>query len=206
MHARIPPSTVDRLSVYLRGFAGLEADGAGTVSSNELAELSGFQPAQVRKDLAYFGSFGRRGVGYDVAELKAKIRSILGLDREWNCAVIGVGRLGQALLMYPGFRNQGFNVVAAFDSDPDKVGWEVEGVPVLDLERLTEAAAERKIEIAVLAVPAAAQEVAERAVAAGIPSLLNFAPVVLRLPKGVLLRQVDLAGELQALSYRLRAQ
>jgi redox-sensing transcriptional repressor len=202
---KIPVTTVNRLSLYLRVFSQIEATGDRTVSSRQLAELSGINPAQVRKDLAYFGQFGRRGVGYDVIELKAGIRSILGLDREWNCAIVGVGHLGMALLMYRGLKAYGFNIVAAFDSDPDKISWELEGVPVYDVADLPRVAREKKLEIAVLTVPAAvAQEVAQVVAQARIPAVLNFAPVQLQLPTGVMLRQVDFASELEALTYHLR--
>src|ERR1700741_4563708 len=137
---KIPVTTVNRLSLYLRGFSQIEATGDRTVSSKQLADLSGINPAQVRKDLAYFGQFGRRGVGYDVVELKRQIRGILGLDREWNCAIVGVGHLGMALLMYRGLKAYGFNLVAAFDSDPDKIAWELEGVPVYDVADLSRVA------------------------------------------------------------------
>jgi redox-sensing transcriptional repressor len=201
---KIPVTTVNRLSLYLRVFSQIEASGNETVSSRELAALSGINPAQVRKDLAYFGQFGRRGVGYDVLSLKRQIRGILGLNREWNCAIVGVGHLGMALLMYKGLRPYGFNIVAAFDADPDKISWELEGVPVFDVADLAKVAREKRVEIVILAVPGpAAQEVAEQAAAAGIPAVLNFAPVQLHLPPGMILRQVDLAGELEALTYQL---
>jgi redox-sensing transcriptional repressor len=202
---KIPVSTVNRLSLYLRVFSQIDAGGKATVSSRELASLSGINPAQVRKDLAYFGQFGRRGVGYDVAGLKRQIRAILGLDRTWNCAIVGIGHLGQALLMYRGLKHYGFNVVAAFDSDPDKISWELEGVPVYDIDEIGRVAAELRLEIAILAVPgSAAQEVAQRVAAARIPAILNFAPVQLHLGGGTILRQVDLAGELEALTYQLQ--
>lgn len=200
---KIPVSTVNRLSLYLRVFSQIEP-GHETVSSRELASLSGINPAQVRKDLAYFGQFGRRGVGYDVRSLKRQIRGILGLNREWNCGIVGVGHLGMALLMYRGLRSHGFHVVAAFDSDPDKISWELEGVPVYDVADLGRVAREKRLQIAVLAVPGpAAQEVAEAVAAAGIQAILNFAPVQLQLPPGLILRQVDLAAEFEALSYQL---
>jgi redox-sensing transcriptional repressor len=202
---RIPASTVNRLSLYLRVFSQAELDGHTTVSSRELADLSGINPAQVRKDLAYFGQFGRRGVGYAVASLTREIRGILGLDKAWNCAIIGVGHLGTALLMYRGMRSYGFHVVAAFDTDPDKISWELEGVPVYDLADLEAVAREKNIQIAVITVPgSAAQAVAEQVAAARIPALLNFAPVQLRPGKNTIIRQVDLAAELEALSYQLR--
>lgn len=202
---KIPVTTVNRLSLYLRVFSQVEKSGSDTVSSRELAELSGINPAQVRKDLAYFGQFGRRGVGYAVAELKKQIRSILGLDRDWNAAIIGAGRLGQALMMYAGFGDYSFKVVAAFDTDPDKVGWELEGVPILNLSEFGRVAKEKKVSIAILSVPApAAQEVANQVVAAKVPAILNFAPAYLNVPQGTMLRNVDFASELEALTYFLQ--
>ncbi len=201
---KIPVSTVGRLSIYLRVFSQV-AKTQGTISSKGLAEWTGINSAQVRKDLAYFGQFGRRGVGYSIQDLKAQITSILGLDREWNAAIIGVGHLGTALLMYRGFGSRRFKVTAAFDTDPDKISWELEGIRIHDLADLAAVAREKRIEIAILSVPAeAAQEVANQVVAAQIPAILNFVPVRLVVPKHVLLRDVDLAGELEALTYAMR--
>jgi redox-sensing transcriptional repressor len=202
---KIPASTVNRLSLYLRVFGQVEISGTQTVSSRELAEHSGINSAQVRKDLAYFGQFGRRGVGYSVPDLKARIRSILGLDKEWRVAIIGVGHLGTALLMYGGFGSLRFKVVAAFDNDPDKIDWELEGTRIYPLSEMAKVAQAEKIDIAILTVPSAAvQSVADQVVAAEIPSILNFAPARLQVPQTVLLRNVDLASELEALSYRLQ--
>jgi len=202
---KIPVTTVNRLSLYLRVFSQIEKAGNDTISSKELAEVSGINSAQVRKDLAYFGQFGRRGVGYPVAELKKQIRGILGLDRDWNAAIFGAGRLGQALMMYPGFGAYSFHMVAAFDSDPDKISWELEGIRIYDLADLKRQAKDLKIEIAILAVPAAvAQDVANRIVAAKIPAILNFAPAHLNVPAGTMLRNVDFASELEALTYFLQ--
>jgi redox-sensing transcriptional repressor len=202
---KIPVTTVNRLSLYLRVFSQIENTGSETVSSRELAEFSGINPAQVRKDLAYFGQFGRRGVGYSVPDLKKQIRSILGLERDWNTVIVGTGRLGQALMMYPGFGAYSFRMVAAFDSDPDKVGWELEGVPIHDLSEFGRIAREKRVEIAILAVPAAvAQDVANQIVAAKVPAILNFAPAYLNVPKSTLLRNVDFASELEALTYFLQ--
>jgi redox-sensing transcriptional repressor len=202
---KIPVTTVNRMSLYLRVFSQIEKAGSETISSRELAELSGINPAQVRKDLAYFGQFGRRGVGYAVVELKKQIRSILGLDRQWNAVIIGAGRLGQALMVYPGFGAYSFNMAAAFDSDPDKIGWELEGVRIHDLADFGKVAKEKRVEIAILAVPAqAAQEVANLVVAAKVPAILNFAPAYLSVPQGTMLRNVDFASELEALTYFLQ--
>jgi redox-sensing transcriptional repressor len=202
---KIPVTTVNRLSLYLRVFSQIEKSGSDTISSRELALLSGINPAQVRKDLAYFGQFGRRGVGYAVSDLKKQIRSILGLDRDWNVAIIGAGRLGQALMIYPGFGSYSFKVVAAFDSDADKIGWELEGVRIYDLSEFAAVAQEKKVEIAILSVPAsAAQDVANQVVAAKIPAILNFAPAYLKVPADTMLRNVDFASELEALTYFLQ--
>ena len=202
---KIPVTTVNRMSLYLRIFSQIEKSGTETISSRELADLSGMNPAQVRKDLAYFGQFGRRGVGYAVASLKKQIRSILGLDRDWKAAIIGAGRLGQALMMYSGFGDYNFEVVAAFDTDPDKIGWELEGIAIHDLADLAAKARSRRIDIAIICVPAgAAQDVANKVVQSNIPAILNFAPAYLQVPRGVLLRNVDFASELEALAYFLK--
>jgi redox-sensing transcriptional repressor len=204
---KIPASTVARLSIYLRAFSQLKRAVPRTLSSKELAEWTGINSAQVRKDLAYFGQFGRRGVGYSLMDLKAQITSILGLDREWNAGIVGVGHLGTALLMYKGYKARRFKVVAAFDTDPDKISWELEGVRIHDISSLGEEAREKRIDIAILCVGVeSAQEVADAIVAAGIPAILNFAPVRLVVPKHVLVRDVDFGGELEALTYELRRQ
>lgn len=202
---KIPVTTVNRLSLYLRIFSQIEKTGSDTISSHELAKLTGINnSSQVRKDLAYFGQFGRPGIGYAVAELKKQIRTILGLDREWKAAVFGAGRLGQALMMYSGFGDYSFRVVAAFDSDPDKISWELEGIRIYDLADLNFLARDLKIEIAILAVPSAvAQDVANQIVAVKIPAILNFAPAYLNVPPTVLLRNVDFASELETLTYFL---
>jgi redox-sensing transcriptional repressor len=202
---KIPLTTVNRLSLYLRVFSQIEKSGSDTISSRELALLSGINPAQVRKDLAYFGQFGRRGVGYPVSDLKREIRGILGLNRDWKACIVGAGRLGQALMMYSGFGSYNFQIVAAFDTDGEKVGWELEGIRIYDLSQIGELAKEKKIEIAILAVPAtAAQEVANQVVAARIPAILNFAPAYLSVPEATLLRNVDFSSELETLTYFLQ--
>lgn len=201
---KIPVTTVNRLSLYLRVFSQTDRSQQGTISSKVLADLTGMNSAQVRKDLAYFGQFGRRGVGYSISGLRSQIAGILGLNKDWNVAIIGVGHLGTALLMYRGFGRLRFKVVAAFDADPDKIGWELEGTRIDDLAHLSRLAKEKQVEIAILAVPAEmAQEVANQVVAAEIPAILNFAPVRLVVPKHVLLRDVDFASELEALTYEL---
>lgn len=201
---KISESTVRRLSVYLRTLEESRRRGVLTVSSQELAGASGTTPAQVRKDLSFFGSFGKRGLGYSVPELVVRIRSILGLEREWRVMVVGAGRIGVALAAYPGFGAQGFRVVAMVDRDPAKVGQEWGGVQVRDVAELERVVAGEGIEIAIVATPAeAAQEVVDRLVAAGVKGILNFAPVKLEVPAGVALKSVNMALELEGLSFAL---
>lgn len=198
----IPEAVVSRLSLYLRELQHLIADGKETISSSQLGRQLGFTDAQVRKDLAHFGHFGHPGIGYRCQELIGQIRKILGTDREWRVALIGVGNLGRALLGYRGFSQQGFRIVAAFDTDPTKVGSHIEGVEVSHLDHLSDALVERQIELGMLAVPAAqAQEVADQLVAAGVGGIVNFAPVTLRVPDGVSIVGVDLARELEQVTF-----
>ena len=179
-------------------------DRRSVISSKELAAVSGINPAQVRKDLAHFGQFGQRGIGYDVKTLDAKMRDILGLHRVWRIALVGAGNLGTALLQYGGFSKAGFKIEAAFDVDPSKVGWELEGVRIWATPAIRQVVREKKIEIGVIAVPASqAQRVADDLVDAGVRAILNFAPCVLTVPKSVLVRGVDLASELEHLTYFL---
>jgi redox-sensing transcriptional repressor len=201
---KISDSTVRRLSLYLRSLDECRGRGVLTVSSERLARESGTTPAQVRKDLSFFGSFGKRGLGYSVPGLARRIRRILGLGREWRVLVVGAGRIGTALAGYGGFGSDGFRVVALADTDRAKVGGECGGIPVwsaLDLERVVREAA---IEIAIVATPAAAaQEVVDRLVAAGVRAILNFAPVKLEVPGEVVVKTVNMALELEGLSYAL---
>ncbi len=200
--AAVPKAVVSRLSLYLRELQHLLRDSQATVSSSQLGQLLGFTDAQVRKDLAYFGHFGHPGVGYRCEELVAAIRSILGTDRQWTIAMVGVGNLGRALLGYKGFDAQGFRVAAAFDDAPDRVNQTIEGVDVYPMMRLDEIVRAQGIPMGLVAVPAAAaQGVADRLVEAGVSGILNFAPVTLSLPPGVSLVGVDLATELERLSY-----
>jgi len=196
--------TVRRLSVYTRCLLQLEEDGVKTVSSHELAERFNLNSAQVRKDLAYFGEFGVRGIGYYVAGLKAELQRILGLDREWPVALVGFGNLGSALFHYRGFGRQGFRIAVIFDDDPAKVGREVDGVPIFSTRDLAREIQARRVQMAIVAVPAeAAQSVADQLVAAGIKAVLNFAPARIRLPRDVRLKDVDLSIELETLSFYL---
>lgn len=198
----VPKAVVSRLSLYLRELQHLVRDGHETTSSNELGRVLGFTDAQVRKDLAYFGQFGYPGIGYRCDELIAAIRGILGTDQVWPVALVGVGNLGRALLGYKGFRQQGFRIEVAFEADPQMVGQTIDGVPVHPVERLSEVARENRIRLGLIAVPAgAAQSAAESLVAAGIEGILNFAPVTLALPPDVSWVGVDLAIELEQLSF-----
>lgn len=198
----VPKAVVSRLSLYLRELQHLVRDGHATTSSNELGRVLGFTDAQVRKDLAYFGQFGYPGIGYRCDELIAAIRGILGTDQIWPVALMGVGNLGRALLGYKGFRQQGFRIDSAFEADPQMVGQTIDDVPVFALERLSEVARENRIRLGMIAVPAgAAQAAADSLVAAGIEGILNFAPVTLSLPPGVRWVGVDLAIELEQLSF-----
>jgi redox-sensing transcriptional repressor len=197
--------TVRRLSTYYRLLRQLEAKGeTEPLSSERISQLTGFTAAQVRRDLAYFGSFGKRGVGYDIAELQQSLRSILGLDHPWHIALIGVGNLGTALMAYPGFARQGFHIVAAFDVDATKHGRRIGTIVVRPMEDLPEVVREQGILMAIMTVPAsAAQQVADAAVKAGIKGILNFAPVQLQVPKDVYVSSVDLSIEIEYLSYLL---
>jgi redox-sensing transcriptional repressor len=201
---RIPEMTVRRLSVYTRSLQQLEEDGVKTISSQELADRFNLNSAQVRKDLAYFGEFGVRGIGYYVSGLKAELQRILGLDREWQVALVGFGNLGSALFHYKGFARQGFRISTIFDEDPAKWGKVVEGVTIQPMEDLPREAKARNLQIAIVAVPGeSAQVVTEKLVAAGIKAILNFAPGRIRAGKDVRLKNVDLAIELETLSFYL---
>ena len=199
---KIPEKTVTRLSIYLRCLEELEADGVASVSSRQMAERFGLNSAQVRKDLAYFGQFGVRGLGYYIAELKHNLERILGLKQDWEVALVGVGNLGSALIAYKGFQARGFKIGVAFDTDPARVGQVVGGVQVVDTANLVPTLRKKKVKIAVLAVPApAAQSVADLLVEAGVTAILNFAPAQITVPEGVKVQNVDLSVLLKTLSY-----
>jgi len=198
---------VARLPLYLRCLQEAQQAGQQILSSKELAELAGGNAAQVRKDLSYLGEFGIRGIGYEVESLIRHISRWLGLTRKHNVAIVGMGRLGSALLGYPGFSEKGFEVAGAFDSDPAKVGTKIDGVVVDDVASLPEKVGERDIEIAIVATPAsAAQRLGDMLAEAGIRAILNFAPVHLEVPEAVNCRQVDLSVELQILCFHLERQ
>ncbi len=199
---RIPDATVSRLPIYQRVLGQLEEEGVTTVSSDHLADLAGVNAAKARKDLSFLGSYGIRGVGYEVEYLLFQVRRALGLTKEWPVIIVGVGNLGRALADYGGFTSRGFPVAALFDVDPEKVGTEHVGIKIHALNDLSAFVKAAGVAIGVIATPAsAAQNVADILVDAGIASVLNFAPVVLNVPKSVRLRQVDLSVELQILSF-----
>jgi redox-sensing transcriptional repressor len=199
---RIPEATVTRLPVYLRSLLEVTGEGQSTISSERLAEMAGVNAAKVRKDLSYLGSYGTRGVGYDVDYLQFQINRELGLTHDWPVVIVGLGNLGQALANYGGFTDRGFPVAALVDADPAKVGTELGLHTIHHTDDLGILVRERGITIGVIATPAGgAQEVADKLVAAGVTSILNFAPAVLSVPDGVSVRKVDLALELQILSF-----
>jgi redox-sensing transcriptional repressor len=197
--------TTNRLSVYLRCLNQLEAAGVETISSQALAEQFHLNAAQIRKDLAYFGEFGVRGVGYYVKELRRHLRQILGLDRHLRVAIMGAGNLGLALADYPGFRQEGFDIAALFDAANEKIGHESRsGVPIYDIKELKRVARKERLDIAVIAVPAPhAQPVVDLVVGAGIKAILNFSPGALKVPEEVKLKSVDLTVSLESLSFYL---
>ncbi len=198
---RIPEATVNRLPLYLRSLAELDPE-VDTISSERLAALTGVNAAKVRKDLSYLGSFGTRGVGYEVEYLRFEMARELGLTQDWPVVIVGVGDLGHALAKYGGFSDRGFPVVALVDADPAKVGTVVEGLTVQGDDELARLVAECSVTTGIIATPAAvAQDVADQLIASGVRSILNFAPVVLSVPAGVSVRKVDLAMELQILAF-----
>ena len=198
----IPEATVGRLPVYLRALVEMAEAGTGTISSETLAEAAGVNSAKVRKDLSHLGSYGTRGVGYDVAYLIHQVRRELGLTQHWPIVIVGVGNLGHALANYRGFGERGFRPVALLDVDPAKVGESINGLEVRHVDELPDVVRRHDAAIGVIATPApAAQQVADRLVDAGVRSILNFAPAVIAVPEGVSVRKVDLAIELQILAY-----
>lgn len=198
----IPEATVARLPVYLRSLLELADDRTATISSERLAEMAGVNAAKVRKDLSYLGSYGTRGVGYDVDYLLFQMNRELGLTHDWPVVMVGVGNLGRALANYRGFTERGYPIAALVDTDPDKVGTVVHGRTIRHIDDLPQIAAEGELAIGVIATPAeVAQDVADKLVAAGVRSVLNFAPSVITVPPDVSLRKVDLGIELQILSF-----
>ncbi len=199
---RISESTIKRLSLYLRALSLLQKEGIETVSSKDLASREKLTPAQVRKDLSVFGSFGTRGLGYPVGELRGQIASILGIDRVWKVGLFGIGNIGSALVSYKEFVRQGFEIVKLFDNDQRKIGSNHKGIIVSDTANLATEIKEAGIEIAIIAVPATvAQYIVDDIVDTGIKAILNFAPVNLKVPPDVYLRNENMSMELEYLSF-----
>ena len=203
---KIPRNTITRLSLYLRELTHLEQEGKKAISSSELADSTDLTDTQVRKDLSYFGQFGISGTGYQVSSLKEEIKNILGKDRVLNVILVGAGNLGSALLTYPGFRGQGFEIKSAFDIDTRKIGQKISEVEIHDIERVQDFIKKEKIKIAILTVPAfSAQKITDTLISSGIKCILNFAPIILKVPDDILVSNVDLSRELEFLSYFIKS-
>ena len=201
---KIPEATVSRLSVYSRYLTEVEKQNIISISSGEIAEGVGGTPAQVRKDLAYFGEFGTRGVGYNVKQLNQEIMGILGLDKGWNVILIGAGNLGSALSQYRGFKERGFKIIGVFDNDLNKVGLKLNGLPIYAVNQMADFIAKNDVSIGIIAVPAEyAQDIADILVETDIKGILNFAPIVLTIPEEVEIRNVDLTVNLEVLTYNI---
>ncbi len=201
---KIADSTVRRLAIYLRFLEEFEQHGRDTISSEALASRAGTTSAQVRKDLSFFGSFGKRGLGYDVNALSTRLREILGLGHRYRVIIVGAGRLAGALVQYAGFSARGFEIVAVVDRDPAKIGKPADGLVVEDVAHLERIVEREQVEIAILVTPAdPAQSLVDRLIASGVTAILNFAPVQLHVPEGVDVKNVNLAVELETLSYAL---
>ncbi|CEO89337.1 Redox-sensing transcriptional repressor rex [Syntrophaceticus schinkii] len=201
---RIPEATVMRLAVYSRLLENLQKRDIVTTSSGDIAEGAGVSPAQVRKDLAYFGEFGTRGVGYNVEELCGHVRRILGLNQKWPSVLVGAGKLGSALALYEGFNIRGFHIVGVFDVDPNPIGNRFGSIKVLPMEHLERVIKKENVRIGIITVPAvAAQEVGERLVKAGVKAILNFSPHVINLPADIIVRNVDFSLHLEVLAFNL---
>jgi len=205
MPIEIPDVVIDRLPVYARALAALERNGREVVSSQELGAQLGVTPAQIRKDLSYFGRFGKQGRGYNVRRLLEELHQILGLDRKWNMVVVGVGQLGRAVLSYGGFAPQGFYIVAAFDADPHTVGQRVGDLVVQPIDAIRETLADMHVDIGIVATPAtAAQQVIDALVDCGVKAILNYAPIAAQVPAHVHVKDIDPVLSLQSMTYYLK--
>ena len=204
---RIPEPTIERLSAYLQCVRALRADGQTSAPSAEIARRTGIHAAQLRKDLSYFGEFGKPGLGYDLAALEAHLARIMGLDKERDVLLVGAGNLGRALSSYTGFGRRGFRIVAAFDVDEAIIGGALGDCPIYALSELKTVNARLKSEVGIVAVPsAAAQFAVEQLVAARARAILNFAPIAVKVPAGITVRNVDLTSQMEILSYYLRME
>ena len=198
---KVPENTINRISIYSRYLRYLAKRGESFITSEKLGQKMHFKPTQVRRDFAYFGHFGFRGKGYSVKRLYKELEKILGLNRRWLVVVVGAGNLGRALSAYPGFREHGFEISAIFDNSPAKIGKTWQGVEILDMKQMPKVVRERKIKIAIIAVPYfSAQQVAGILIRSGVKAILNFAPYKLVVPEGLKLKNIDLSTELQSLS------
>lgn len=200
----IPEVVVARLPLYTQKLNQLLREGRESVSSQEMADHLGITSAQFRKDISFFGGFGKQGTGYNVIKLLESLRSVLNLDRIWEVALVGVGRLGQALMSYHGFSSTGFEIVMAFDNDPEIIGKSIAGIKVLDVKEMQKQICHREIPIAILTVPAAsAQEIADQMIACGVKAIMNYAPTTLKVPKGIRLTNIDPVLSLQTITFYL---
>ncbi len=207
MALEIPDVVIDRLPVYVRALDSLEGERRDVVNSQELGERLGVTPAQIRKDLSYFGRFGKQGRGYSVTRLREELRQILGLTREWPVVLVGVGKLGRAVLGYGGFTPQGFRIVEAFDSDAKIVGTKVNGLVVKSVDSLPQELRKVRVEMAIVAVPAvAAQRVIDILVANGVKAILNYAPIAAHVPPRVRIKDIDPVLALQSMTFYVKAQ
>jgi redox-sensing transcriptional repressor len=205
METQVPEIVVRRLPLYARALQWLEMDGVQTISSAELGAQLGMTPAQIRKDLSYFGEFGKQGMGYDVKFLYEQLRHILGVDHEWLAALIGIGDLGHAIARYGGFVTRGFKIAALFDQDPKKIGQQIGELEIISIDKLPMVVRGLRIQLAILAIPASqAQWVADLVVASGVRGILSYAPIHLHLPRTVRVRYIDPVVTLQSLTFHLR--
>jgi redox-sensing transcriptional repressor len=205
MPAEIPEIVVRRLPLYARALQWMETDGVQTISSAELGAQLGMTPAQIRKDLSYFGEFGKQGMGYDVKFLYEQLRHILGVDREWLAALVGIGDLGHAIARYGGFTRRGFKIAALFDQDPNKIGEQIGELEVISVDKLPMVVRGLRIQLGILAVPASeSQWVADLMVANGIRGILSYAPIHLHLPRGIRVRYIDPVVTLQSITYHIK--
>ncbi len=203
----IPPVVIDRLPLYARALSGLDAEGRDVVSSQELGDRLGVTPAQIRKDLSYFGRFGKQGRGYNVRKLLDELHRILGLDRQWKMALVGVGKLGRAILGYEGFAPLGFRIVEAFDADPSRIGGQVNSLTVKDAKYLETVLKDNPVDVGIVAVPAEiAQKMIDALVGCGVRAILNYAPIAAHVPPHVQLKRIEPVLALQSMTYYLKNQ
>jgi redox-sensing transcriptional repressor len=207
MPVNIPEVVIDRLPIYARALKLLEREGREVVSSQEMGTQLGVTPAQIRKDLSYFGRFGKQGRGYNVHRLLSELRQILGLDQQWTLALVGVGNLGRAILTYGGFGPEGFHIVEAFDASPEVVGERISQVVVRDVKETKKVLSRSPVDIGIVAVPApAAQEVIDMLVSCGVKAILNYAPIAARVHRDIRMRYIDPVLALQSMTFHLKSQ